>query len=364
MLTSPQAPSPSTRRDPSIEELTALLKIGGLSGRITAVERLKGDASNRTYARIRLTPDAKPTTLVLMELAEPEAFKRSEEAVSGGDAAVTELPFLNIQRYLSGRGVAVPTVHAYDAAAGRLVLEDLGDCTMFDALAGAAPERVEALYRLAIDELARIQAPDPDAAPNRCVAFARRFDRALLAWELDHFLEYGMEARRGVPVPAAPRDAIRRAFARVADELAAAPAVFVHRDYHSRNLMVTGDRLRVIDFQDALMGPRTYDLASLLRDSYVTLDHALVERLIDYYLASAPGPRPEASAFHRLFDLTGFQRNLKAAGRFIYIEKVKGRPTHLPYVTPTLHSARRVLDRYPDLAELRGLLAPYVPEFT
>jgi aminoglycoside/choline kinase family phosphotransferase len=140
--------------------------------------------------------------------------------------------------------------------------------------------------------------------------------------------------------------------------------VFVHRDYHSRNLMVTGDRLRVIDFQDALMGPRTYDLASLLRDSYVSLDHALVDRLIGYYLAALAGPRPDTAAFQRLFDLTGFQRNLKAAGRFIYIEKVKGRPTHLPYVTPTLHSAKRVLERYPDLTELRGLLAPYVPEFT
>jgi aminoglycoside/choline kinase family phosphotransferase len=364
MITSPQTPSPQTRRDPSIEELAALLKIGGLAGRITAVERLKGDASNRTYARIRLTPDATPHTVVLMELAEPEAFKRSEEAVSGGDAAVTELPFLNVQRYLHGRGVAVPTIHAYDAAAGRLVLEDLGDCTMFDALAGAAPARVEALYRLAIDELVRIQAPDPDAAPNRCVAFARRFDRALLVWELDHFLEYGIEARRGVAVSPAPREAIRRAFGRIAEELAAAPAVFVHRDYHSRNLMVTGDRLRVIDFQDALMGPRTYDLASLLRDSYVTLEPALVDRLIAHYLASAPGVDSDVSAFQRLFDLTGFQRNLKAAGRFVYIEKVKGRPTHLPYVTPTLHSAKRVLDRYPDLAELRNLLAPYVPEFT
>jgi aminoglycoside/choline kinase family phosphotransferase len=363
MITSPQTPSPSTRRDPSSEDLTALLTIGGLAGRITAVERLKGDASNRTYTRIRLTPDAKPATVVLMELAEPEAFKRSEEAVSGGDAVVTELPFLNIQRYLHGRGVAVPTIHAYDAAAGRLVLEDLGDCTMFDALTNASPARVESLYRLAIDELIRIQAPDPDPTPARCVAFARRFDRALLVWEFDHFLEYGIEARRGVAVPSAPRDAIRRAFGRIADELAAAPEVFVHRDYHSRNLMVTRDRLRVIDFQDALMGPRTYDLASLLRDSYVTLDHAMVDRLIAYYLASTPGPRPEAPAFNRLFDLTGFQRNLKAAGRFIYIEKVKGRPTHLPYVSPTLHSAKRVLDRHLDLSELRDLLTPYVPEF-
>jgi aminoglycoside/choline kinase family phosphotransferase len=298
-----------------------------------------------------------------MELAEPEAFKRSEEAVSGGDAAVRELPFLDVQRYLHARGVAVPAIYAYDAVAGRLLLEDLGDCTMFDALAGSSPERIESLYRRAIAELIRLQAPDPDAGPGRCVAFTRRFDRALFIWELDHFLEYGMEARQGLAVPSAPRVAIRNAFARLAEELAVAPVVLVHRDYHSRNLMVSGDRLRVIDFQDALLGPRTYDLASLLRDSYVTLDNALVDRLICEYLESVPAPRPDAAAFRRLFDVTGLQRNLKAAGRFIYIEKVKGRPTHLPYVTPTLRSARRVLDRYPDLAELRDLLAPFVPEF-
>jgi aminoglycoside/choline kinase family phosphotransferase len=364
MITAPQNPSPLTRREPSIEELTALLLRGGIAGRITTVERLKGDASNRTYSRIHLHPGTDPATVVLMELAEPEAFKRSEEAVSGGDQAVTELPFLNVQRYLHGRGVAVPAIHAYDADAGRLLLEDLGDCTMFDALHGASTDRIEALYRQAITELIRIQTPSATQDRTRCVAFTRRFDRALFIWELDHFLEYGMEARQGLTVPSAPREAIRTAFARVADELAAAPAVFVHRDYHSRNLMLSDDRLRVIDFQDALMGPRTYDLASLLRDSYVTLEQTLVDRLIDHYLASTPGPRPDATAFQRLFDVTGLQRNLKAAGRFVYIEKVKGRPTHLPYVTPTLRSARRVLDRYPDLAELRGLLAPYVPEFT
>jgi len=149
----------------------------------------------------------------------------------------------------------------------------------------------------------------------------------------------------------------------VAEELAAAASVFVHRDYHSRNLMLSGDRVRVIDFQDALTGPRTYDLASLLRDSYVTLDETLLDRLIAYYLASTNYPPQDPAAFRRLFDVSGFQRNLKAAGRFIYIEKVKGRPTHLPYVTPTLRSARRVLGAYSDFAELHELLAPYVPEF-
>ncbi len=111
-----------------------------------------------------------------MELAEPEAFKRSEEAVSSADLPVIELPFLDIQRYLSARGLGVPRIHYYDRDGGRLLLEDLGDLTLGDAIAGAPPERVEALYRQAIDELVRLQAPDPHADPSRCLAFGRRFD--------------------------------------------------------------------------------------------------------------------------------------------------------------------------------------------
>lgn len=366
MISTPRGASVSPPRDPTTEELDGLIHSAGWSGPIVRIERLKGDASNRAYYRIYLNPGSRPASAVLMQLAEPEAFKRSEEAVSGGDAAINELPFLNVQRYLVARGVAVPAVYAYDDAAGRMVLEDLGDCTLFDAVAGAAPERVEALYRQAIDELVTLQIPW-ERDQDRCIAFRRRFDQALFVWELDHFLEYGIEARNGTAVPSSSREAIRNAFARIAEELASTPSVFVHRDYHSRNLMLTGDRLRVIDFQDALTGPPTYDLASLLRDSYVTLDEALVGRLIAHYAARAASARPtrlDLTAFRRLFDITGFQRNLKAAGRFIYIEKVKGRPTHLPYVQPTLRSARRVLETYPDFADLRDLLAPYVPEFT
>lgn len=363
MIISPKAASSPTRRDPTVDDLNQLIHRAGLPGLVTKSDRLKGDASNRTYSRLHLGPGARPASVVLMELAEPEAFKRSEEAVSGGEASITELPFVNIQRYLATLGVAVPLIHTYDSAAGRMILEDLGDSTLFDAVADAPPGRVETLYRRAIDELVTLQKPGALHDTSGCVAFQRRFDQPLLLWELDHFLEYGIEARNGAAVPDAPRTAIRRAFARLAEELAAAPPVFVHRDYHSRNLMVSGDRLRVIDFQDALTGPQTYDLASLLRDSYVTLDEDLIDRLIAYYAASTDDPPPDPAAFRRLFDLSGFQRNLKAAGRFVYIEKVKGRPTHLPYVAPTLRSARRVLHGHPDLAELRHLLAPYVPEF-
>lgn len=361
-MVDPPVTSSSTFTERTRLDLSELVRHAGFHAPVLECDRLKGDASNRTYFRIRLPDGHRPPTLILMELAEPEAFKRSEEAVSSADAPVTELPFLNIQRYFRARGLGVPEMYYYDREGGRLVLEDLGDCTLWDAVAGAPPERVDALYRQAIDALVALQAPEPSPDPARCLAFGRRFDRALLLWELDHFLEYGIEARRNAAVPDPAREAIRTSFGRLADELAAADSCLVHRDYHSRNLMLADGRLRLIDFQDALVGPRSYDLASLLRDSYVTLGEDLIDRLIAYYLAGLPSPRPDARAFRRLFDLTSLQRNLKAAGRFVYIEKVKGRPTHLPYVAPTLRAVRRNLGKYPDLAELRDRLAPLVPE--
>src|SRR5947209_15226067 len=117
----------------------------------------------------------------------------------------------------------------------------------------------------------------------------------------------------------------------IAEQLATQQTVFTHRDYHSRNLMVQDERIRVIDFQDALMGPSTYDLASLLRDSYLSLDQDLIDELVIRYLegrakASAPLDRV---TFLRLFDLTSVQRNLKAAGRFVYIAREKHNDRYL-----------------------------------
>ena len=355
-------PPPPDATDRTNRDLNELIRRSGFSVPVVRCERLKGDASNRTYSRIQLATGSMPATLILMELAEPEAFKRSEEAISSSDSPVTELPFLNIQRYLSSRGLGVPRIYHYDVTSGRLVLEDLGDLTLWDTISGAPTKRIEGLYRLAIDELVKLQAADPDAAPSRCLAFGRRFDHALLVWEFEHFLEYGIEARNGAAVPPERRGKIQKAFERIAEEITSAPSVLVHRDYHSRNLMVADGRIRLIDFQDALVGPRTYDLASLLRDSYVVLEEPLIDRLIAYYLSISKQPPQDPDAFRRVFDLTSLQRNLKAAGRFVYIEKVKGRATHLPYVAPTLRSVRRNLEKYADLSELRSLLGPLVPE--
>jgi aminoglycoside/choline kinase family phosphotransferase len=325
---------------------------------------LAGDASNRRYFRIEVNGGG-PDSVILMQLAEPEAFKQSEEAVSGSHHGIRELPFINIHTHLTKVGVSVPELYYYDQAAGLLYLEDFGDVTLWEACAHASASEIESRYKQAIDVLLRMQAKATSPAEPGCLAFHRSFDVPLLLWEFDHFLEYGIVARQGKPMDAGDDAAIREEFRKISEILADQPRVFVHRDYHSRNLMVAGERLGVIDFQDALLGPATYDLASLLRDAYIALDESLIDRLIDYYLDHLEEARhrwTNRDAFRRLFDFTSVQRNLKAAGRFVYIDRVKGNPKFLADIPRTLGYVKRNLHKYPELFTLRKLMSRYVPE--
>lgn len=322
---------------------------------------LPGDASNRRYFRLEL---AGRRSVILMQLAEPEAFKQSEEAVSGA-VTVTELPFLNVHRHLAGAGVTVPALYHYDQAAGLLYLEDFGDLLLVQACRDGRSRDTARHYHRAIEMLARIHTAASSPADSRCIAFQRAFDVPLLMWEFDHFLEYGVVARHGKLMCAEDFQPVRDAFQKIAELIATSPRVFTHRDYHSRNLIVDGERLGVLDFQDALMGPASYDLASLLRDAYIALDESLVDELIAAYLDRmdrAGAGQGDQAAFRRLFDLTSIQRNLKAAGRFVYIDRVKHNPKFLDDIPRVLGYVRRNLAKYPELAPLRKHLTPYVPE--
>jgi len=331
---------------------------------LRGVTPLAGDASNRRYYRASVA-GGPPHSLILMQLAEPEGFKQSEEAVSGATFQIAELPFVNVMSHLAKAGVSVPTLHYYDQTAGLLYLEDFGDLTLAEAVSEADAANVGARYKQAINVLIQMQVKATTPADPGCLAFHRSFDTSLLMWEFDHFLEYGVVARRGKPMCADDWMAVRREFEIISELLAGQPRVFTHRDYHSRNLMVDGMRLGVIDFQDALMGPATYDLASLLRDAYVRLDEPLVDDLVGYYLDQLAQRRfvwTNRAAFRRLFDLTSIQRNLKAAGRFVYIDRVKGNPKFLADIPRVLGYVKRNLEKYPELQTLRKHLTPYVPE--
>ena len=327
-------------------------------GRNPRLETLAGGASVRRYHRVHLDGGKWPSVMV-MELGDNPL--KSEEAAKG--AAPTELPFINVQRYLARAGAPVPTIFRFDAERGFLYLEDLGDITFESRVLDAGDDVRGRYYRLAIDELVKLQQfavahPDPD-----CVAFSRGFDYELLKWELDHFREYGLEAQGHAPTPA-EREEIERVFRGIAEQLAAQPRGFVHRDYQSRNLMVqdhdSGPRLRIIDFQDALLGTRAYDLVGLLRDSYVALSPALLDQLVGHFVDRSGLDR---AAFQHLFDLQVVQRKLKDAGRFVFIDRVKKNPGFLKHIPNSLDYVAHSLARLPELGSLREILARYLDQF-
>jgi N-acetylmuramate 1-kinase len=334
----------------------ALELAGGSNPRL---ETLPGGASIRRYHRITVDGGKLPTVMV-MELGDNPL--KSEEAAKG--AAPSELPFINIQRYLARAGASVPAIYRYDAERGLLYLEDLGDITFESRVLDAGDDVRGRYYRQAIDQLVALQRYAAAHVDPECVAFSRGFDYELLKWELDHFREYGMDAQDLAPTPA-EREELERIFRAIAEELAAEPRGFVHRDYQSRNLMVQdvdgAPHLRIIDFQDALLGTRAYDLVGLTRDSYVALSPALLDTLVAHFVDKAT---IDAARFQRLFDLQVVQRKLKDAGRFVFIDRVKKNPSFLVHIPNSLAYVAHSVRRLPELASLREILSRRFMQFT
>lgn len=288
---------------------------------------------------------------------------RSEEAMNG--PVPNELPFLQVQRFLAKGGVRVPAIHLVDEAAGHLWLDDLGDVVLkerLEVVADVDGDRV-ATYRPAVELLVDFQRATAERRDD-IISYHRAFEAPLLRWELDHYREWRIEAQLGARVSASQLNALADAFDGLVARLTALPQVLCHRDFQSTNLMVTRPEaddggLVLIDFQDALLGPYAYDLVSLLRDSYIALDMAEVDALVDHYLSLRGDLEP--AAFRTAFHLQTVQRKLKDSGRFVYIDRVKNNPHYLQFIDDSLGYVREALERLPELATLRGLLAGLDP---
>ncbi len=348
-------------RPPGSSALDALLEaaFGHAPGPYTE-EPLPQHASTRTYARLRFARPVSPYPATVMVMRLPPDPLKSDEGTSS--AAPEELPFAAVAGLLRERSLPVPEIHAKDLGAGLLLLEDLGDETFEDRLRRTPEAGWEPLYGRAVDLLADMHRACADL-PDSTLPRTRRFDEALLRWELDHFREWGLEALHG-PLPAADRATIDRLFDRLAADVAAAPTGFVHRDYQSRNLMwAPGDRLSIIDFQDALTGPRVYDLVALLCDSYVALPLELQRAMTARYAARAGIPAGELEAFEAELWRQALQRKLKDAGRFIFIDRERKNASFLRWFPQSVVYVGRALARTPGYEELESILAWALPGF-
>ena len=196
------------------------------------------------------------------------------------------LPFVARRAAAGGHAAAGPGASSIaPATSASSLLEDLGDVTL-QAHLGAAPAAEHSrLYRQAVCLIEIVQRRGAELASPAYPPYGVAFDVEKLLWELEFFTKHYLEAYRGASISAPDREALRGSGAALAEELAGEPRVLCHRDYHSRNLMLHRGELYIIDFQDARLGPDTYDLVSLLRDSYVDLPEATVDELIAYFIA-------------------------------------------------------------------------------
>lgn len=312
--------------------------------RVAALEAVPGDASSRRYLRCRIdggsVGNAVPASVVVMLMDDAAIALSSDELSIYGEHGPNELPFINIWRFLSTKIDALPEIYASSQAQGWIVLEDLGDTALWHA-ATATEGAAEDLFAAALELLARIQAVGRDDGSG-CYAFAQAFDQRLFSWEFDHFLEYGLSAP-GAPALKACRVELRT----VAERLGNLPRVFCHRDYHAWNIHVHERRLRILDFQDALMGPRLYDVASLLTDRHTPeiIDSAMERRLVLGF-ADAVGRDRLGSDEQTLetYRLCALQRVLKVIGRFNYLAEVKGRSAYLDMLSVVTATGERLLD--------------------
>jgi hypothetical protein len=259
-------------------------------------------------------------------------------------------PFVHIAGLLGRAGVHAPQVLAADLARGFLLLTDLGERTYLAAL---DPSSADALYRDAIEALVRWQCATREGE-------LPPYDEALLRRELTLFPDWYVGRHLETTLTPAQSTVLDAAFRQVLDNNLAQPRVFVHRDYHSRNLMVATPNPGVLDFQDAVIGPVTYDLVSLLRDAYVSWDE---EREIDWAVrywecARRAGVPVDADfgRFWRDFEWMGVQRQLKVLGIFARLAHRDGKRGYLGDMPRVMAYLRRACERYGALAPLCGLL--------
>jgi len=314
---------------------------------------LQGDASDRQYARLAAGQGSDEVTYVLMRLARPWSPEAGRE----------ELPFSNIARHLLDNGIPVPTVLVDASREGALLLEDVGDSTLEAHLRQCSSEERRRSYLEALDILLRMQEHASKPSRSLCYALSYAFDAQTFFRELCFFREHAIEGLWKRRISPNARKILDHHFWELCREVAGFPQTFTHRDYHSRNLMVKGGRLRVLDFQDARLGPVTYDLASLLRDSYVQIGPEEEEWLLARYRdlageagVSLLGPEEFGSAFRR----TAIQRNLKAIGTFAYQFSARKADRYLGSIPNTLASLRRSFAEEPELGPLRRVLQDLV----
>lgn len=312
---------------------TWLASINNPGLNVDSLRPASADASFRRYFRID-GQDGK--TYIVMDAPQPAEDVR---------------PFISIAELLTKMNLSVPDILAQDAEQGLLLLTDLGTTTYFNAL---NHDTAHKLYMDAVDSLILLQTQSqPDVLPE--------YDREFMLRELMIFPEWYIAKHLGVTLSAAQTESLHKVFDALLANIMAQPQVYVHRDYHSRNLMVLDKgNPGILDFQGALYGPLTYDLVSLLRDAYVQWDEEMVlDWAIRYWEKARRAGLPvntDVDSFYRDFEFMGLQRHLKVLGIFARLSHRDGKDNYLADMPLVMDYVRKTANRYHVLIPLLRLL--------
>ncbi len=294
---------------------------------------LAGDASSRKYYRLIQN-------------------ERSWVVMSWEPFVVEKYPFLSVLEHFAKHGVNVPQVHSVYANEGMIVLEDLGDLTLErKALENQSFASSAEFYSLAIDELIKIHGPATQTADPNCTAFQIQFDTEKFLWELNYAVENLVEGVLKFKFEPRRKDEVYSVFRDICQTLDQEPKRIAHRDFHSRNVMLKLDQLKVIDFQDARLGPVQYDLVSLLKDSYVDIPEEAARSLLSEYVTKAKPFLPRdfsADQFEEVYELQSIQRCFKACGSFASFYHQREDRRYLKYLAPTLRRVIKSLSLFPN----------------
>jgi aminoglycoside/choline kinase family phosphotransferase len=310
-------------------------------GRPFELAPASADASFRRYFRLTFTDD--PVSLIVMDAPPSHEDCR---------------PYIKVAALFGATGVHVPKVIRQNLEQGLLLLSDLGSTTYLDAL---TKDNAHNLYAEALGALMSIQASSqPGVLPE--------YDRELLMRELELFPVWYVSRHKGITLTEQQTAQLYEVFDRIVDVNLAEPKVYVHRDYHSRNLMVSAPNPGVLDFQDAVYGPMTYDLASLFKDAYIHWEEDFTLDLLARYWETARElglpVRADFAEFHRDYEWMGVQRHIKVLGIFARLCHRDGKDGYLKDMPLVLHYLRKACERYGELRPLLRILEETDPTVT
>ncbi len=293
------------------------------------LKKLTGDASGRSYYRLTFEDEnSVPKNLIMMK-KEPYSEDTDD--------------FLLLRDFLEECGVTVPAVYFTNPDEGLIYLEDCGDTLLEDTVADGNREKIMEHYPRALDTLVTMQVEGTKRIDSSAPAANRSFDMEKLMYEMNFTTYWFIEGLNKKKLTQNEKEKLETAFQNLVRPIAKEPTVFTHRDYHARNIMIKNGRYFVLDFQDARMGPLQYDLASLMFDSYVKLDDADRDDLLDYYLGRLKFKSRETAQSKDFLDMlyrVALQRNLKALGTFGFQAVSQKNETYLKYIPATVSYIR------------------------